>query len=222
MRLAAQLASWGLQQGRYLLSVGTLEPRKNHALILESYALLKSRGQAPPGFKVVFAGGFGCWYDSLFERIRQFGLVDDVVLLGHAEPLADLYCGALMMVYPSLMEGFGLPPIEAMACGVPVITSNTSSLPEVVGDAALMIDPHDSEGLAEAMVQVLEDAVLRDELRARGLRRAPEFSWRRTATGNSRAQSIRRMIFGKKVRLQLGLMYALLFPSIPLFLFARR
>jgi glycosyltransferase involved in cell wall biosynthesis len=179
-RLAAQLGRWGLDRGRYVLSVGMLEPRKNHALILDAYSLLKSRGQVPPGFKLVFAGGLGWGYEPLLEQIPKLGLSDDVVLVGHAESLADLYGGALMMVYPSLMEGFGLPPLEAMACGVPVITSNTTSLPEVVGDAALMVDPHDAEGLAEAMAQVLEDAALRDELSARGLRRASEFSWERT------------------------------------------
>ena len=107
----------------------------------------------------------------------------DIRLLGYVPEadLAALMNGALAFVYPSLYEGFGLPPLEAMACGTPVITSNRSSLPEVVGDAALLVDPERTRDLADAMGRVVDDAPLREELRERGLKRAQEFSWERTA-----------------------------------------
>jgi glycosyltransferase involved in cell wall biosynthesis len=172
---------WGLEPGNYILSVGTLEPRKNHGLILEAYARLRSRGLLPRGCRLVFAGSRGWLYEPILARIERLGLRDDVVLLGHADPLECLYSGAIMMVYPSLMEGFGLPPLEAMACGTPVITSGVTSLPEVVGEAGIMVDPHDPDGLAEAMARVLGDPALREELRVKGLQRASSFSWGRTA-----------------------------------------
>jgi glycosyltransferase involved in cell wall biosynthesis len=179
--VAEQVRRWGLEIDHYILSVGTLEPRKNHRLILEAYERLRARQRLPRGCKLVFAGSRGWMCDPIFERIDSLGLREEVIVLGHADPLEYLYNGASMMIFPSLMEGFGLPPLEAMACGTPVITSNTSSLPEVVGDAGILVDPHDVDGLAEAMVRVLDDPSTREQMRARGLERAAGFTWERTA-----------------------------------------
>jgi glycosyltransferase involved in cell wall biosynthesis len=162
----------------YILALGTLEPRKNLTTVLNAYARLGS--DAPI---LVLAGARG-WKDSpVFEQVKRAGLSARVVFSGFVSDglLPDLYAGARAFVYPSLYEGFGLPVLEAMACGVPVITSKTSSLPEVAGDAALLIDPTDVDELADAMQRVLSDASLSDELRKRGLRRASHFTWERTA-----------------------------------------
>ena len=114
-------------------------------------------------------------------RVEALGLQDAVQFLGQVpgDLLLPLYSGASLFVYPSLYEGFGLPPLEAMACGTPVIVSNTSSLPEVVGDAGVLVDPYDVDALAEAIGHLLENAALRDNLSARGLRRAGQFTWSR-------------------------------------------
>jgi glycosyltransferase involved in cell wall biosynthesis len=181
--IAGTLAQWGLEPGNYILSVGALEPRKNQTLILEAYERLRSRRQLPRGCKLVLSGSRGWKYEPLLERIESLGLGEDVVLLGHADPLEYLYNGAIVKIFPSLMEGFGLPPLEAMSCGTPVITSNTSSLPEVVGDAGILIDPRDVDGLVEAMRRVLGDPALREQMRSRGLARAAGFTWERTASG---------------------------------------
>jgi glycosyltransferase involved in cell wall biosynthesis len=170
----------GLVRGRYILSVGTLEPRKNHVLILRAFRLLKNRG-AVQGHRLVFAGSRGWLEDSIFDTIRQLGLEEDVLLTGHTEHLTVLYNGAAIMVYPSFYEGFGLPPLEAMACGTPVITSNVAALPEVVGDAASLVDPRDERGLADAIEALLTDPALRRKASARGLERVRGFTWARTA-----------------------------------------
>jgi glycosyltransferase involved in cell wall biosynthesis len=181
--IAEQLRHWGLEIDNYVLSVGTLEPRKNHCLIVEAYERLRASGRLPRGCKLVFAGAQGWMYEPILERIDSLGLREEVVLLGPADPLEYLYNGAIMMIFPSFLEGFGLPPLEAMGCGTPVITSNTSSLPEVVGDAGIMVDPHDVDGLVETMCRVLSDPVMREEMRTKGLIRAAEFTWERTASG---------------------------------------
>jgi glycosyltransferase involved in cell wall biosynthesis len=174
------LGRLGLVRGGYVLSVGTLEPRKNHALLLQAFARLKGRG-AVRRHKLVFAGPKGWLYEPIFEMIRSLGLEGDVVVTGHTDHLPELYNGAAVMVYPSFYEGFGLPPLEAMACGTPVITSNASSLPEVLGGAAPMVDPHDERGLADAVEAFLSDGELRRKTAARCLERARSFSWAKTA-----------------------------------------
>jgi glycosyltransferase involved in cell wall biosynthesis len=174
------LERFGLRGTPYILSVGTLEPRKNHVALLEAFARLRRRRPDLP-HKLVLAGGRGWLYDGILMAIGRLGLEDQVVLPGHAEPLEVLYNGAEVLVYPSLYEGFGLPPLEAMACGTPVIVSDSSSLPEVVGDAGLLVDPRDVDGLGDALEAVLSDAGLRRRLREAGLRRAAQFSWERTA-----------------------------------------
>jgi glycosyltransferase involved in cell wall biosynthesis len=178
--LDADLERFNLRGQRYILSVGTLEPRKNLELLLRAYSRLV-RGRPALPQKLVLAGARGWLEAPIFAAVESLGLQDRVVFLGHSNPLAVLYNGADLMVYPSLFEGFGLPPLEAMSCGTPVITSNSSSLPEVVGDAGIQVDPQDEEELCAAMRRVLEDDALRHHLSEAGLKRSREFSWDRTA-----------------------------------------
>ena len=176
--VAARLQPFGLRRGEYLLFMGTIEPRKNLLRLLEAV-----EQAAPEIGRLVVVGGHG-WKDDRIRRalarlegagrVRSLGYVPD-----DARPA--LLGGARAFVFPSLYEGFGLPPLEAMACGTPVITSNVSSLPEVVGDAALLVDPEDVAALAAALARVWRDEMLRAELRVRGLARARCFSWERTA-----------------------------------------
>ncbi len=166
---------------RFILFVGTLEPRKNLLTLLEAYGEFKRRTARQ--YKLVLAGGKGWLYQSLFAAVEQLGLQDDVILPGFI-PEGELplwYNAAEVFVYPSLYEGFGLPPLEAMACGTPVIVSNASSLPEVVGDAAVLVDPHNVDEWVAALCRLCDDADMRAELCSRGLERAREFSWTRMA-----------------------------------------
>jgi glycosyltransferase involved in cell wall biosynthesis len=163
----------------YVLCLGSLEPRKNLSTLLKAWAILQARFRGD--VQLVVAGASA--NPSVFARSERCLHADNVFFAGYVpdEALPALYSGALGMVYPSLYEGFGLPPLEAMACGCPVITSETTSLPEVVGDAALLIDPLDPESIAEAIRRVVEDAELREAMRAGGLRQASRFSWDRCA-----------------------------------------
>jgi len=165
---------------RFILCVSTIEPRKNLLLLLEAYAALRPQH---PQVGLVIAGGKGWLYESFFERLRSLGLETQVTLTGYV-PEADLPTlinSAEVFAYPSLFEGFGLPPLEAMACGVPVVCSNASSLPEVVGDAGLLLPPDDGRGWVEALSRLLTDTVLHADLRARGLARAGHFTWETAA-----------------------------------------
>ena len=170
----------------YVLFVGSEHPRKNLATLLRAFACVKEDGRLR-NLKLVKVGSSGSGEASLRERTlraaRDAGVEDDVVFVGRAEgdELAACYSGAECLVLPSLYEGFGLPPVEAMACGCPVIVSNVTSLPELVGDAALLVDPTDDRALAGALRAVLDDATLREDLRARGFARAAEFTWERVA-----------------------------------------
>lgn len=166
---------------QYILFVGALQPRKNIQKLIEAYVMLKENQKI--SHKLVIVGGTGWYYSEIFKLKEKFKLKDEVVFTGYV-PGADLpflYNGAELFVYPSLYEGFGIPPLEAMACGTPVITSNTSSLPEVVSDAAVVINPYDVEELAQAMGRILKDNELKKILRKKGLRRAKFFSWRKSA-----------------------------------------
>jgi glycosyltransferase involved in cell wall biosynthesis len=178
--LAAMRARYGLS-GPYLLYVGTLHPRKNLVRLVQAFA---SFSQSPiPNLQLVLAGQKGWLYDEIVTQVRRSGLADRVVLTGYV-PDADLpalLSGALAFVYPSLYEGFGLPVLEAMACATPVVCSNVSSLPEVVGDAALLVDPLDMEAWVVALRQITADEGLRRELVERGLCQVRRFSWRRCA-----------------------------------------
>ncbi len=173
-------ASYALPEG-YILYVGTIQPRKNLDTLIEAYHRLKGSGEITE--KLVIVGRKGWLYEGLFARIRELNLDDEVIFTGFV-PDAELpfiYDGARVFVYLSLFEGFGLPPLEAMACGVPVVTSDTTSLPEVVGEAGMTLPPRDVAGVATALRTLLTDPVRRQELRERGRARARLFSWDETA-----------------------------------------
>jgi alpha-1,3-rhamnosyl/mannosyltransferase len=175
--VAAALKPLGLEPGRYVLTVGTIEPRKNHAALFRAYAALKARGRVA-GVPLVIVGGKGWGCESILAEVDRLGLTGDVRFLGFAPNLPALYNGAAALAYPSRFEGFGLPPLEAMACGCPVVAADATSLPEVVGDAGLLVSPDDSDGLADAIGRVLAEPELRQQLSAAGLRRAAGFTWR--------------------------------------------
>lgn len=166
---------------KLILFVGTLEPRKNLLTLLKAYAKFKHQTKAE--HKLVLAGSPGWLYQPIFAVVEELGLRDDVLFPGFIpeDELPLWYNVADVFVYPSLYEGFGLPPLEAMACGTPVIVSNTSSLPEVVGDAALLVDPYSPDAWAAALSKVCDNGHLRDDLATRGPERARTFSWARMA-----------------------------------------
>lgn len=178
---ASALAPRGLVHGGYFLSVGTLEPRKNIALAIRAHAALPATFRAR--HPLVIAGMKGWGESPLGDQLATAVAAGELRMLGYlpSEDLARLTAGAMAMVYPSLYEGFGLPPLESMACGVPAITSNAASLPEVVGDAGLMVDPSDAQGLANAMHDIAENPEKRSELSARSRSRAQAFTWQRAA-----------------------------------------
>ena len=161
----------------YILFVGTLEPRKNLSLLIK--ALTGTQTQVP----LILVGWYG-WGDKEWLRRIDPDLRKRIFIAGHVdeETLACLYSGASAFVFPSLYEGFGLPILEAMACGCPVISSNAASMPEVAGDAAVLIDPTDAEALAHELDQVLTDSNARQSIIRRGLERSRQFSWRKTAS----------------------------------------
>ena len=166
----------------FLLAVGSLQPRKNLIRLIRAYAKLRAEhsGFAP---QLVIVGRKLWLADEIFAEVRRQRWAEDVILTGYVADadLAQLYRAATAFVYPSLFEGFGLPPVEAMACGTPVVTSNVSSLPEVVGDAALLIDPGDEEALAAALLRIVNDQPLRAKLREQGIVQARKFTWRAAA-----------------------------------------
>lgn len=170
--------------GDYLLFVSTIEPRKNIPFLLQGYARMREtwpQGSEPP--RLVLAGRKGWLYESIFAVLDELHLGDAVLCTGGVavEDLPALYSGARAFVLPSLYEGFGLPVLEAMSCGAPVITSNTSSLPEVAGAAAILVSPQDLYGLAAAMQRLSLDDHLRATMSARGMAQAARFSWERAA-----------------------------------------
>lgn len=162
-----------------ILYVGTLEPRKGLDTLIAAYGALAA--EIP--HDLVIVGKKGWYTEPLFRQVEALGLAQRVHFTDYVadEDLPGLYNLADLFVYPSRYEGFGLPPLEAMACGLPVVCSNAASLPEVVGDAALLVSPDDAEALAAAMRRVLDDQALRAKMRARGLERARRFTWEKTA-----------------------------------------
>ena len=165
----------------YLLYLGTLEPRKNIERLIGAYAQVKAVRPDLP--KLVLAGRKGWMYDTIFARVEALGLAEDVIFTGYVEkedvPL--LMAGAQVFLFPSLYEGFGMPPLEAMACGTPVLTSSVSSLPEVVGDCAVTVDPFSEEAIAEGLLRLTDDEALRRDLSVRGAKRAARFTWEHSA-----------------------------------------
>ena len=165
----------------YILAVGSLQPRKNLVRLLQAYDRL--REVLPSGPQLVIVGRRLWLASEIFSEIRKRVWGRDVICTGFVPPedLPALYRSSTALVYPSLFEGFGLPPLEAMACGTPVLTSSTSSLPEVVGDAGLLVNPYEVSEIASALYTIVSDQVLRSTLRLRGLERAKQFTWRLTA-----------------------------------------
>ena len=179
--LAPFLSSLGVTPGGYILSVGTLEPRKNLPTLFAAYAGLPTALRQR--FPLVVAGMKGWGTEGLMKSAETLVQRGELRLLGYVpdKSIPPLYAGAAAFCYPSRYEGFGLPVLEAMASGVPVLTSNRTSLPEVVGDAGVMVDPDDVDGMREHLQRLLEDRAYADELGRRGQVRAQTFSWERCA-----------------------------------------
>jgi len=160
-----------------ILAVGTQEPRKNHSGLIKAFHKAQKEKNGPA--MLAIAGGTGWLYEETQQLVKELNLENKVRFLGRVtdHELVTLYSSAEIFAFPSFFEGFGIPPIEAMACGAPVITSNTSSLPEVAGDAALLIDPYSVDELADAIIRLTKDEGLREELRQKGYQRVKQFSW---------------------------------------------
>lgn len=179
--LAAVRAKYGLGDGPFVLGLGTLEPRKNFAGLMEAFSLLIRREKLP--HRLVIAGGKGWLYEGIFQTAERLQLGDRLVFAGFVADgdLPALYNLADLFAFPTLYEGFGLPVLEAMACGVPVVTADNSCMPELVGSAALLVPAVDLEGLVDAMARVLSEPDLRARLRKAGLARAAHFTWENAA-----------------------------------------
>ncbi len=170
-----------IEEGKFWLCIGTLEPRKNHLGLLRAYARHKARyGKVLP---LVHAGGPGWLMDDFKEHMRKMNLQEDVILLGYVTdpPLQWLYQNCFAFIYPSFFEGFGLPVLEAMSLGVAVITSNTTSIPEIVGDAGILVDPMIHDQIANAMDELTENENHLTALRRAAVQQAALFSWERAA-----------------------------------------
>ncbi|HHX66269.1 MAG TPA: glycosyltransferase family 4 protein [Chloroflexi bacterium] len=166
----------------FILAVGTLQPRKNYARLIRALHRLHEGYGLP--HQLVIVGGKGWLYEEIEHTIAELGLQEDRVLLAgfvRDEDLPALYRAADVFAYPSLYEGFGIPLLESMACGTPVVTTNVSSMPEVAGEAALLVPPDDIDALADALARTIQDESLRDDLRQKGLRRVREFTWESAA-----------------------------------------
>jgi glycosyltransferase involved in cell wall biosynthesis len=178
-QLEDSLKDFGLNPG-YILYVGKLEPRKNLVRLIRAYDQSKNTiGKR----KLVLCGSKGWGYTEIYSIVERLGLRDQVIFTGYVpdKSLPIIYNGADVFVYPSLYEGFGIPVLEAMACGVPAITSNLSSLPEVVGNAGVLVDPYSTDAIGEALIDLLRHDDRRSELSELGLYRAKEFTWERMA-----------------------------------------
>ena len=165
----------------YFLYLGTLEPRKNIERIIDGYyQLIQKNNDAP---LLVLAGKKGWLFESVFQKVEEYNIKDKVIFTGYisGEDAPVLMCGAKAFVFPSLYEGFGMPPLEAMACGTPVITSDCTSLPEVVGDCGILVNPLKSEEICGAMLKLVNDNELCARLSGEGRKRAELFTWKRAA-----------------------------------------
>lgn len=167
---------------QFFLYVGTIEPRKNLERLVEAYHFFRLE-QPQSELKLVLAGGKGWLYDRIFARVKELNLEQEIIFTGYVEneDLPYIYNLAMALVYPSLYEGFGLPPLEAMSSGTPVISSKASSIPEVVGEAGLLINPYQVNELTEAIYRVASSVSLRNNMSKMGLERAGRFSWKKCA-----------------------------------------
>lgn len=174
------LKKYGIEDN-YILYVGTLEPRKNIMSLVKSMKEIWT--ETDISSKLVIAGKKGWLYQEVFDEVLKNGVEDKVIFTGYVsdEHLPYIYSGADMFIYPSIYEGFGLPPVEAMACGIPVITSNCSSLPEAVEDAALLVDPYKVSDIKDAIKKVYQDNALRRTLISKGFERIKTLTWKATA-----------------------------------------
>jgi glycosyltransferase involved in cell wall biosynthesis len=177
----------------YLLHLGTINPRKNLEFLVRVFSAIAHEF---PRLSLVISGKKGWYYDRLFELVENLGLRERVIFTGYVadEDKPALLAGAEICPFPSLYEGFGLPPLEAMASGIPVISSNSSSLPEVIGGAGILLDPRDEAGWVEALRLVLKSSTRRRELREKGLAQAKRFSWEKTARETA---DVYRAVLGK-------------------------
>ena len=168
----------------YLLYVGALEPKKNLGRLIDAYyELIKTNRDLRNNYKLVIVGKKAWMYKDIFKEVKRLGIESYIIFTGFVpqEDLVYLYNGAKLFLFPSIYEGFGLPVLEAMACGVPVVTSNISSLPEITGDAALLVNPLDPKEITKAILRLLYDEQLYLRLKQNGLKQAQKFSWERCA-----------------------------------------
>jgi glycosyltransferase involved in cell wall biosynthesis len=182
-QIKAAQAAYGIPDRPYILSLSTLEPRKNLDGLIHSFLQLITQEKIED-LVLVLSGRLGWDYGSILAAAQQHPkLASRVIFTGYLrdQDLAPIYSGALAFVYPSFYEGFGLPPLEAMQCGTPVVTSNRSSLPEVVGDAALLIDPNNLDDLSQSLLTIYRSPSLQDNLSRRSLQQAQQFSWQKSA-----------------------------------------
>ena len=181
----------------YILYLGTLEPRKNIELLVEAYCnLIKENDLCPD---LVIAGKKGWMYETIFEKVHSLGIENNIIFTDYidTDDVPIILKGAIVFVYPSIYEGFGLPPLEAMACGTPVIASNTASLPEVVGNAGILVDPFSVYEIKNAMHQMVFDDSKREIMREKGILRAKEYTWRASA---DQLKNVYKKILGVMVR----------------------
>jgi len=168
---------------KYVLFVGTLQPRKNVVRLIKAYACMNAERDNGTEYKLVLAGKKGWFYKEIFETVKRLGIEEKVQFLGHVpgEDLPPLYSGASLFVFPSLYEGFGLPPLEAMSCGAPVIAADNSCFPEILGDAAILVDAESEESMKDGMLKALYDEAFHEKMMQDGFSRAKQFSWEKTA-----------------------------------------
>ena len=179
-QLSTIRSKYQVGERNYIFTIGTVQPRKNYIRLIQALAQLRHRGY---DVDLVIAGGRGWLEDPIYMTIIETSMQDHVHMIGFVdeEDLPTLYSGAVCVAFPSLYEGFGFPVLEGMACGTPVITSNVSSLPEVAGDAALMVDPYSIDAIADAIQRMLDDSELRASMIAAGYEQVKFFTWQRAA-----------------------------------------